>query len=441
MIHPILNFYRTFNLSDSLTQTAAVLTVLLIIAILSVVVNYILKHYIVRLVHAMLGRSKSPFVKVLLDHKVFHRLSHIGPGLVIYFGIGFISLDESTVASKLMDTIKSVAATTPVHSPITAEMISAIKTMSMVYIIITCMMFISAFMNVIQDYYKTLPFSYRHPIRGYMQVARITFWALTIIIAISIVFDKSPWAFLTGLGAVSAVLLLVFKDTILGFVTSIQVSAYDMVRVGDWIQIDRLGVNGDVTDLAINTVKVKNFDNTRVTIPTYALMTDGVINWRAMTESGGRRIKRSISINIDSISFCDDALIAKLKELTMLHDHITSKLNDIQQYNNGLECAPDIVGNGRALTNIGLYRAYIESYLRHHNKIHKGMTLMVRQLQPTEAGLPIQIYAFTNDVKWANYEGIQADIFDHILAILPVFELKIFQAVTGDLAQTGSGVS
>lgn len=413
MIHPILDFYRSFNIADSYTQTLSVATVLLFIAVLSVIINYVLKHYIVNLVQRLMGRSKSPFIKVLLEHQTFHRLSHIGPGIVIYYGIAFIHIAENTT---------------------TSQIITGVHVLSMVYILITFMMFISAFLNVIQDYYKTLPFSYRHPIRGYIQIARIVFWAITFIVAVSIIFDKSPWAFLTGLGAVSAVLLLVFKDTILGFVSSIQVSAYDMVRVGDWIQINRLGVNGDVIDLAINTVKVKNFDNTVVTIPTYALMTDGVINWRAMSESGGRRIKRSVSINLDTIRFADEALVQKLDQLGLLHDHIDSKLKEIAEFNQTLEHDPDVAGNGRALTNIGLYRAYIENYLRQHGKIHKGMTLMVRQLEPTEMGLPIQIYAFTNDVNWVNYEGIQSDIFDHILAVLPVFELKAFQSVTGDMA-------
>ena len=265
------------------------------------------------------------------------------------------------------------------------------------------------------------------PIKSYFQILKIIIWVITFIFGISILLDKSPMVFLTGLGAISAVTMLVFKDTILGFVASIQVAAYDSVRVGDWITISGKNVDGDVIDVSVNTVKVRNFDNTVVTLPTYELMTASVQNWRGMTESGGRRIKRSILIDIDSIHFCNDALLAELSKLMLLNNDLENKKQEIHSYNLNAKIDKSLPANGRDLTNIGLFRTYIENYLRNNDKIHKNMTFLVRQLQPTEMGLPIEVYVFTNDTKWENYEKIQSDIFDHLLATLPYFQLKAFQ--------------
>jgi miniconductance mechanosensitive channel len=228
---------------------------------------------------------------------------------------------------------------------------------------------------------------------------------------VSLLLNKSPIVFLTGLGALSAVLMLVFKDTILGFVTNIQVAALDLIRVGDWITIPSAGVDGDVMDVSINTVKIRNFDKTISTLPTYTLINNSVQNWRGMTETGGRRIKRSISIDINTIKFCDAELINKLKNEEYLKDFDFSKKP----------------------TNVTVFRTYMESYLRQHPKIHLGLTFLVRELQPTETGLPVELYIFTNDTNWVNYEGIQADIFDYAFASLPIFDLRAFQSISGNI--------
>ena len=265
-----------------------------------------------------------------------------------------------------------------------------------------------------------------------MQVAKIILWIIAAVLSISILLNKSPWAFLTGIGALSAVIILVFKDSILGFVANIQVSAYDMVRVGDWITMNQYGVDGDVIDISINTVKVQNFDKTIVTIPTYTLISSGVQNWRGMRDSGGRRIKRSIYIDIDTIKFCDTAILERLSKLNFLKEYLSSITSEIEAYNakHGFDASLSV--NGRKLTNIGLFRAYTLNYLRHHEKIQKDpkFTFMFRQLQPTETGLPLQVYVFTNDINWVRYEGIQSDIFDHLLASLPLFELRAFQSLS-----------
>lgn len=414
MLHFVTDLFMRLKLSEDLSTTLAVVSILIAIGVIAVVVNFILKRYIVMIMRQLLSRSKSVFVKELLKHDLFKQLSHLGPALVIYFTVTCIESAKFEITTTISTVIHHAA---------------------QVYMLFAIVLFISVFMNVVNCTYKHYPFAKRHPIGGYLQVAKIILWALTAIFAISILINQSPWAFFTGLGAISAVLMLVFKDTILGFVASIQVSAYDMVRVGDWIQVDSLGANGDVVEVTINTVKVRNFDNTMVTIPTYSLISNGVINWRAMTESGGRRIKRSINIDMETIHFAGNKLLTRLKALKLLGTHISAKLDEIRQYNDENEVDESVPVNGRQLTNIGLFRAYIEHYLRHHPKLHQKMTLMVRQLEPTATGLPIQLYVFTNDVNWVHYENIQSDVFDHILSVLPLFELRVYQNISGRFIQ------
>lgn len=393
----------------------AVATIFVSIGIIAIVVNFVLKQYILFFVRKLMSKSKSVFAQKMIEHNLFRQLSHVAPGLAIYFLI-------PAIETKLFESTKLIT--------------SVVQHLAMVYLLIVVVLFINTFMNVINDFYKSLPYSKRHPIRGYLQVAKIVIWCITAVLAVSILINQSPWAFFTGLGAISAVLILVFKDTIMGFVASIQVSAYDMVRVGDWIQLDNLGANGDVIDVSINTVKVRNFDNTIVTIPTYALISNGVINWRGMSESGGRRIKRAINIDMDTVHFAEFEFIEKLKGLDLLGKDIHNKVKEIEDYNRDHGINATLPVNGRRLTNLGLFRAYATNYLKHHPKIHKEMTLMVRQLEPTSNGIPVQLYVFTNDVNWVHYESIQADIFDHLIAALPLFELRAFQTASGRFGQS-----
>ena len=252
-----------------------------------------------------------------------------------------------------------------------------------------------------------------------------------VLFALSILLDKSPWVFLTGMGAMTAVTMLVFKDTILGFVAGIQLAANDMVRPGDWIEMPKYGADGDVIEVALTTVKVRNFDNTITTLPTYALISDSFKNWRGMSEKGGRRIKRAIHIDVTSIRFCTPEMIERFEKIEKLKPYIESKQAELVEYNEREGVDESVLVNGRRMTNIGTLRAYIISYLRDHPKLHKDMTLMVRQLAPTAAGLPLEIYVFTSDVRWTNYEDIQSDIFDHIFATINEFDVRVFQRPTG----------
>ena len=294
------------------------------------------------------------------------------------------------------------------------------------------MQVIDAFLNALHDIYLTLPVSRSRPIKGYVQITKVIFYFIGTILIFSVILNKNPGYFLGGLGAFAAILLLVFKDTILGLVAGIQLSANDMVRPGDWISMPGYNADGTVSDISLNTVKVQNWDKTISTIPTYALVSNSFTNWRGMEESGGRRIKRAINIDMKSVRFCDDEMVQKFKKIQILQEYIDFKLEELAKYNkeNGIDETVKV--NGRRMTNIGVFRKYVEAYLKKHPKIHNDMTFLVRQLNPSEKGIPLEIYVFSNDQQWANYESIQADIFDHLLAVIPEFNLRVFQNPTGD---------
>ena len=405
----LTQFFLSFKMSPALAWWCAFAVLLVGIAVVSWIVNFILKHYIVGLARRLARHVHNHWVGALVKHRILHRLSHLGPALVIY------------------ETIPLIANAKYVW---TQDLAAGIQQLAIVYMLLAVMWFVTALINAFYDYYQTLDISTSHPIRGYLQVLKIILWFIVVVLVISILLNKSPWAFFTGLGALSAILILVFKDTILGFVASIQVSAYDMVRVGDWITMSKFGLDGDVLEVSINTVKVRNFDHTIVTVPTYALISNGVQNWRGMSESGGRRIKRSIYIDLDTIQFCDQAMLDHLGQLHFLKDYLPKRLAEIKAYNQEHGFDEVLPVNGRSLTNIGLFRAYTENYLRHNDKIHKQMIFLIRHLQPTETGLPLELYVFTNDNNWVRYENIQSDIFDHLLASLPLFGLRAFQVLS-----------
>ena len=270
------------------------------------------------------------------------------------------------------------------------------------------------------------------PLRGLLQTVKLIASILTAILAVSLLMDKSPLILLSGLGALSAVMLLIFKDAILGLVAGIQLSANNMLAVGDWLEMPKYGADGDVVDIALTTVKVKNWDKTITTIPTYALISDSFKNWRGMSESGGRRIKRSIHVEMSSVCFLSKEQLLELKKAQLLSDYITSTILSIEKENTDKKADMTAMQNGRRMTNVGTFRKYLVSYLKNHPKIHQEMPLMVRQLEPTSNGLPIEIYAFTNTTSWSAYEDIQSDIFDHIIAVLPAFSLRIHESPTGN---------
>lgn len=282
-------------------------------------------------------------------------------------------------------------------------------------------------LNSIRDYLKKLPQFRDKPIDSYIQVFMIFAWVAGLMAIFAIVTDTTVWKFVTALGAASAVVLLIFKDSILGFVASLQVSINDMVRIGDWITFEKYGADGDVIEINLATVKVQNWDKTITTIPTYALISDSFKNWRGMTESGGRRIKRALIIKQSGIKYLTEEEIEGLKKIQLISKYLTSRNEKIKEFNRERDIDKSVAINGRNLTNIGVFRKYIQTYLENHSALNQQMTMMTRQLEPTTQGIPIEIYAFSSDKRWQNYEYIMADIFDHILAAVPYFDLEVFE--------------
>ncbi len=370
------------------------------IALLSILANYIAKKVVLTIITRIIQNNRYEWDNIILEHKVFRKLSHFVPAIIIYY----------------------FSSTFPAYQQL-------IVTGVWTYMIIVGTLVISSFLNAVNDIYRTYEISKARPIRGYIQVVKIIVFVISGILLIANLIGESPLILLSGIGALSAVTMLVFKDSLLGLVAGVQLSSNDMVRVGDWIEMPKYGADGDIIDISLNTVKVQNWDKTIVTIPSYALISDSFKNWRGMQNAGGRRIKRSIFIDTSSITFCSEEWIAKFKSIHYLSEYILDKVREIEAHNADLDTSNRV--NGRALTNIGVFRMYIQHYLQQHPMIHKDMTIMVRQLSPGETGLPIEIYAFTNDIRWSVYEGIQSDIFDHILAVVPEFGLRVFQKPSG----------
>ncbi|MEE4176793.1 MAG: mechanosensitive ion channel domain-containing protein [Bacteroides sp.] len=375
---------------------------ILVLVVLSWVANWIAKQVILVVLTKVIRRSPNRWDDVFLDKKVFSRMSHLAP-VVIIFWFGRALLSEYP------------------------ELVDRIYLITNVYIIIVVTMVSFAVLNALETIYENFDISKTRPIKGYMQVLKILGIFVVVILIFSLVLDRSPRLLLTGLGAASAVLMLIFRDTILNFVGGVQVTANNLVQIGDWIEMPKYGADGDVIEINLNTVKVQNFDRTITTIPTYALVSDSFRNWRGMVQSGGRRIKRAINIDAKSIKVCDEEMLEKFEKVYLLKDYIKQKKEEVEKYNRENDFDGSISINGRRLTNIGTFRAYIKNYLANHPHIHKDMIFMVRQLAPSEKGVPLEVYAFTNDIAWVNYESIQSDIFDHILSRISFFDLKVFQ--------------
>ncbi|MDF0728319.1 mechanosensitive ion channel family protein [Cytobacillus sp. S13-E01] len=399
----ILNQMLEFGMGPSLADYMAAFIMILFIIILCIIANFITKKIVMRVITHFITTNKFKWDDMLLERRVFHRLSHIVPAIIIYY-----------------------------FAPTFPDFQHVIEKGAIAYIIIVGALVINNFLNAFNDVYQTFEISKTKPIKGYIQVAKILIFIFSGIIVIANLIGKSPFLLLSGFGALSAVLLLVFKDSILGLVAGIQLAANDMVRVGDWIEMPKYEADGDIIDISLNTVKVQNFDKTITTIPSYALVSDAFKNWRGMQASGGRRIKRSVFIDTNTIMFCTDEMIEEFKQINYLSTYIKNRENEIAEYNAKHDNNKNNRVNRRALTNIGVFRAYINNYLQNHNGISQNMTLLVRQLAPTEHGLPIEIYAFTNDIRWDVYETIQSDIFDHLFAVAPEFGLRVFQNPSGN---------
>ncbi len=390
------------ELDPRLVEYLSIIIKILLIGLICIAANFISKKIVIRVITHIVINSKVKWGKIILDRQVFRKLSHIVPAIIIY----------------------SFSSTFPAYQ-------SIIEKLAIAYIIIVGLVFIQSLLNAFNDIYQTFEISKVKPIKGYIQVINIIFMTIGFILLISNLIGKSPLLLLSGIGALSAVLMLVFKDSLLGLVAGIQLTANDMVRVGDWIEMPKYGADGDVIDISLNTVKVQNGDKTITMIPSYALISDSFKNWRGMQGSGGRRIKRGLYIDTSSIMFCTEDMIDKFIKVQYLSDYIIHKEREIAEYNAKNEIDRNIRVNGRALTNIGVFRAYISNYLKNHPGINQNMTIIVRQLAHNEFGLPLEIYAFTNDVQWAVYESVQSDIFDHLFAVAPEFGLRVFQNPSG----------
>ncbi|EJF75683.1 mechanosensitive ion channel family protein [Bartonella alsatica] len=367
-------------------------------------------------------------VNFLARHFLFHgvkRLSSFLPKATTIDIEHTIQYTANTVSAFILSIGINVIPTLP-H-----DLSTIICNVANAFIIFFVVLAISSFLNVINTLYEQRPAARLKPIKGYIQIAKIALFTVAAILMVATLIDRSPLILLSGLGAMAAVLMLIFQDTLLSLIAGIQISSTDMIRVGDWIQIPSLDVDGDVTEIALHTVKVQNFDKTITTVPIRKLVTDPFKNWRGMEEAGGRRIKRSLFIDQSSIRFHTEKEQEYLSRFNLLENYFAQKIPEINEWNTQLDKNHDVLANTRRLTNIGTFRAYVFAYLKKHINIEQNMTLMARQLPPTPHGLPLEIYCFTNTTVWLEYEQIQADIFDHLYSILPSFGLKIFQNPSG----------
>jgi miniconductance mechanosensitive channel len=388
------------------TQTALGLAVLLFIAFLADVVA---RRYLVRLVERLTAKSPIDWDNTVARHGVFGHLAHLVPLVIIHFGIDLVPNVPSGVYT-------------------------AIENIVLILIVWTGLRAADSFLDAAGEIFRGLPISKDRPIQGFLQLFKIFMYVAGAILIVAIAIGQSPLVLLGGFGALTAVLMLVFKDTILSVVASIQIASNDMIRVGDWVEMPGYGADGDVIEIALHTVKIQNWDKTVTTVPTHAFITDWFRNWRYMSESGGRRIKRDLSIDQSTIGFLTPAEVERFRRFELLKDYMSEKEAALAEANRPVDDADPV--NARRLTNVGMLRAYIFRYLRNHPLINQEMTLLVRQREPTADGLPIQIYCFTATTDWAEYEDIQSDIFDYILAIVPEFGLRVFQHPSGEDVRT-----
>ena len=390
---------NAFGLGSLPSSLVSFVVLSIFVFLLCTLADFIAKTYLVRLFNLFISKAYSKLSNFLEKREVASKLARTAPALVLYLA------SPAFYSEKLAFTV---------------PLIFILKQGSVAYIIFTLIRSLLSFLDVIEDVYNQYEVSKKRPIKSYLQIGKIVFTFFGFVLFVSLLLDRSPLAFFTGLGAAATILVLIFKDSIMSFLASVQLASYDMIRIGDWIEVSKYGADGDVIEISLTTVKVRNFDKTITTIPTYALVTEGVKNWRGMQESGGRRIKRSIRLDLNSISFCDAALKNKLKEDDLLKSFSSSK-------------AALLAFDQKDLSNASLFRAYVEHYLLEHKDIYSNssFTFLIRELQPDEHGLPIEIYIFTKTTNWVSYESIQADIFDHLFAIMPHFQLRAFQSITG----------
>lgn len=383
---------------------AEMLIGLCLLALLAFIADFVVRRILTRLILKVVGRAVHDLDTLL--QPVVRSFTRVVPAIIIHQGISGVP----HLAPGVVTLIQNVAGA---------------------FMIVAVAIGIGAGLDMANAIYARSPRAHRRSIKGYLQVLKIVIYAIATILVIAALIDRSPLLLLSGLGALAAVLMLVFKDTILSLVASVQLNSNDMLRVGDWIEMPQVNADGDVIDIALHTVKVQNWDKTITTIPTWRLISESYRNWRGMQESGGRRIKRALLIDQTSVRFLAEAERDRMRRFLLIDDYLADKSAEMADWNAKLVAAGRDPVNMRRSTNIGAFRAYVQNYLENHPGIRRDMTLLVRQLQPTETGLPLEIYAFTATTAWAEYEAIQGDIFDHLLAILPEFGLRLFQSPTG----------
>jgi len=401
-------FYEHF-ISLGLTDISAKylnMTILLVILMLILItVDLVIRKFILNLFVKLSERTKTNFDNFLVTNKVPRNIAHIIPLLIALNYVNIVFVDFQDIENFIEKGLQ-------------------------VFSIILTIWVIRSFVNALRDYLNTKDRFKDKPINSYAQVILIAIWVLGLLSAFAVITGIPFIRFITTLGAASAVILLIFKDTIMGFVASIQVSINDMVHNGDWITFEKFGADGDVIEINLATVKVQNFDKTITTIPTYALISDSFKNWRGMEDSGGRRIKRAIIIKQSSIHYLSQEKVEALKKIELISDYLDKRAKDIDDQNLNNKADKELLINGRNLTNIGVFRKFVETYIEHHSAINKEMMIMTRQLAPTPQGIPIEVYAFSKDKRWQNYEYIMADIFDYIIASVSYFDLEIFELPT-----------
>jgi len=407
----LLNYFESIGFETSVAIYMKLFVMLLALVVLSTLLFYGGQFFVNRVITSISKSTKTKWDDILLERKVFKNLPHLLPAIAL---IAFSDV---------------IFGDFPLLKPY-------VRKLTDVFIVFLIISVVFSFMNAIRDILKESEAFKDKPINSYIQLVKIIAAIFGAVMAISFLIGTSPFAIFTAMGALTAIIILIFKDTILGFVASIQLASNDMIRVGDWVTLDAFNADGDVIDITLNTIKIRNFDKTISTVPTYAFVTNSFKNWRGMTESRGRRIKRAVFVKINSVKFLTDESLDYLKQIDILKDYLDSRIEEVNNYNSKLSNKSSLPLNGRHLTNLGTFRAYLKNYLDGHEQINHDMTCMVRQLSPTPNGIPIELYAFTKDKRWEAYERIMSDMFDHVLASAKYFELELFENPSGTDFQT-----
>ena len=411
MLQQVIEFIEGLGVISAVASPLAHAFGFLCVLLLAWIAFLISKRELLHIVEAIIQKTEARWDDQLIEHRVLFWLAHLAPGIVIYL-LAPVALEGAD------------------------RFISILRGGAQIYMIVVGLFAVDALLNTCLAIYNTFAISQQVPIRSFIQVAKIIIYLIAVIVILASIIGRSPVFLLSGMGVLASVLMLVFKDAILGFVGGIQLTANRMLAKGDWIAMPSHDADGDVIEISLTTVKVQNWDKTVTTIPTYALITNSFKNWRGMSESGGRRIKRALYVDMNTIRLCTPEMLERFSKIQYIAEYIQNKQVELASWNKERNVDDNVQVNGRRLTNVGTFRAYIRSYLINHPKIHNEMTMLVRQLHPTEYGLPIEVYCFSNDQAWANYEDLQGDIFDHILAVAPEFGLRIFQNPSGSDLQS-----